>query len=389
MVMNSKRDYLNAIWVRYLKADKNTKSLILDEFCLNCGHHRKHALRLLSKKAHLKRHIPRQKSGPKPFYQNPDLLKILKRIWFATDQMCSKKLRAALPLWLPFYEQEYQNIPASVKSKLLAMSPSSIDRLLKPLRFRYKAKGLSATQRGSLLKNQIPIKTDQWDASKPGFLEADTVAHCGNSLAGDFVWSLTFTDLFSAWTENRATWNKGAHGVFSHIQQMEENLPFAILGFDSDNGSEFLNHHLYRYFTQRPKHPVQFTRSRPYKKNDNAHVEQKNWSHVRQLLGYDRFDRPELVDLANDLYINAWNPYHNFFCPTLKLKEKTKINSKYVKKYEPPKTPYQRLLESDDLSKEEKDKLTKRYQSLNPFQLKKLIESKLKNVFNTLRKPEP
>ncbi|MFI5305594.1 MAG: integrase [Nitrospiria bacterium] len=388
MVMNSKRDYLNAIWQRYQKADKNTKSLILDEFCLNCGHHRKHALRLLSRKSHLKRQIPKQKSGPKPVYHTPELLKVLKGIWFATDQMCSKKLQAALPLWLPFYEQEYNRVPIWVKTKLLAMSPSSIDRLLKPVRVRYKTKGLSATKRGTLLKNKIPIQTDRWNASKPGFLEADTVAHCGNSLAGDFVWSITFTDLFSAWTENRAVWNKGAHGVLSHIKEMEQNLPFQILGFDCDNGSEFLNHHLYRYFTQRPKDPVQFTRSRPYHKNDNAHVEQKNWSHVRQLLGYDRFDQLTLVSLINDLYLNAWNPFHNFFSPTLKLKEKIKVNSKYIKKYYKPKTPYQRLIESCHLSTEQKDKLIHSYQSLNPFKLKKMIESKLKNIFNTLKLPE-
>jgi hypothetical protein len=388
MVIQSKREYLNAIRSRYLKADKKTKSSILDEFCLNCGHHRKHALRLLSRKrSHQGQFLPR-KCGPKPIYQNPNLLKVLKRFWFATDQMCSKKLQAAIPLWLPSYKQEYGVLSHAIQSNLLSISASSIDRLLKPVRIRYKTKGLSGTQSGSLLKHHIPISTDQWNISKPGFLEADTVAHCGNSIAGDFVWSITFTDLCSAWTENRAVWNKGAHGVLSHIKDLEHSLPFQMLGFDSDNGSEFLNHHLYRYFTDRPNQPIQFTRSRPYKKNDNAHVEQKNWSHVRQLLGYDRFDKPELVDLINDLYINHWNPYQNYFSPTQKLKEKTKIKSKYVKKYEKPKTPYQRLLDSEHISQETKDKLTKTYQSLNPFKLKKTIESKLKNIFNTLRKPE-
>jgi len=160
-------------------------------------------------------------------------------------------------------------------NKLCNISPSTIDRLLKPVRTQFTNKGHCGTKPGTLLKNQIPIQTSTWDCSQPGFFEADTVAHCGNSLAGNFVWSLTFTDILTAWTENRAVWNKGAQGVLDQIKHIEQNLVFPILGFDCDNGSEFLNYHLFRYFTDRPVLPVRFTRSRPYKKNDNAHVEQK------------------------------------------------------------------------------------------------------------------
>jgi len=383
MVLQSRREYLEAIRNRYRKACRKEKSVILDEFCANCGYNRKYAIRLLRKKSPP---LPNRKPGPAFRYDKDLLLVPLKRIWFATDQMCSKKLKAAIPLWLPFYEEEHEALSLQVRQKLLEMSPATIDRMLKPLRALYK-KGRCSTKPGTLLKNQIPIKTHNWDVARPGYFEADTVAHCGNSMAGDFVFSLTFTDIFSGWTENRAVWGKGSQGVLLQIRNIEERIAFPILGFDCDNGSEFLNHHLVRYFTDRPKSPVQFTRSRPYRKNDNAFVEQKNWTHVRQLLGYDRFDSPELVPLINDLYLNEWSLFTNYFCPTLKLKEKQRINSRYTKKYEPPKTPYQRLLVSNDVSSAAKRSLEAVYNSLNPFKLKRKIDDKLKAIFHIVRLP--
>jgi hypothetical protein len=385
MVLQSRREYLEAIGKRYRKATRKEKSIILGEFCATCGYNRKYAIRLLRKKL---LPAPNRKPGPVPIYAKEQLLLPLKRIWFATDQMCSKKLKAAIPLWLPFYEGEYEPLLPDLRQKLLAMSAATIDRLLKPLRALYK-KGRCSTKPGTLLKNQIPIKTHNWDVTKPGYFEADTVAHCGNSMAGDFVFSLTFTDIFSGWTENRAVWGKGSQGVLRQIKNIEEKIVFPVLGFDCDNGSEFLNHHLVKYFTDRPKAPVQFTRSRPYRKNDNAFVEQKNWTHVRQLLGYDRFDNPDLVPVINDLYLNEWSLFNNYFCPTLKLKEKQRVNSKYTKKYEPPQTPYQRLLDSDDVSIDAKRILGSVYNSLNPFKLKRNIDDKLKAVFHIVRLPNP
>jgi hypothetical protein len=215
-------------------------------------------------------------------------------------------------------------------------------------------------------------------------MEADTVAHCGNSLSGAFVWSLTLTDIHTTWTEIRATWNKGARGVCEQIEAIESQLPFILLGFDCDNGSEFLNYHLVRYFSQRPQY-FSFTRSRPYKKNDNAHVEQKNWTHVRQLFGYDRIDNPALVPRMNDLYANEWSLYQNHFCPTMKLIEKHRINSKYKKKYDSPKTPYQRLLDSEHVSKDTKKCLQVVHLTLNPFILKQTIEKKLRLIFQHVK----
>jgi hypothetical protein len=386
MVLRSKRDYLEAISSRYQRAGKNAKTVILDEFCENCGYNRKYAIRLLRKLNKRSTGKNGRRPGPKTIYHEAKLLEALKRIWFATDQMCSKKLKVAIPLWLPFYEKEYEPLEKVLKEKLLQASPATIDRLLKPYRALYK-KGRCTTRPGTLLKNQIPISTHHWDVSQPGFFEADTVAHCGNSMAGDFVYSLTFTDILSGWTENRAVWGRGSQGVLKRIEDIEQGLVFPILGFDCDNGAEFLNHHLVSYFTDRPKTPVLFSRSRPYRKNDNAFVEQKNWTHVRQLLGYDRFDKPELVGLINDLYKHEWSLFNNYFCPTLKLKKKSKINSRYVKTYEPPKTPFQRLLDSEHITANAKNHLQEVYNSLNPFTLKRKIEEKLKTIFATLRLP--
>jgi hypothetical protein len=373
----SKREYLLAIWERYQRVGRRFKSKILDEFCAVCGYSRKYAIGLLSRKPRRRQRKP----GPRRRYDG-QVLEPLKVIWLAAEQMCSKRLKAALPLWLPFYEQEHGPLVEPVRKKLLQISAASIDRLLKKERARYRGKGLCGTRPGGLLKHQIPIRTDNDDVDRPGFLEADTVAHCGNSLAGDFIWSITFTDIFCQWTENRATWNKGAEGVLGQVKDVEAHLPFELLGFDVDNGSEFLCFHLCRYLLDRPR-PVPLTRSRPYRKNDQAHVEQKNWTHVRQLLGYQRLEQPELVPLINELY-RTWGLLHNFFCPNLKLLSKTRKGAKTIRKYSPPQTPYQRLLESKHLSQEQKQKLQSRFQQLNPLQLKREIEQKLKLVLNKI-----
>jgi hypothetical protein len=299
----------------------------------------------------------------------------------ATDQICSKKLVAALPLWLPFYERNHGTLSVETTHQLRAISAATIDRLLAPTRAKTRPRGLCATKPGRLLRNQIPIRTHNWDITQPGFMEADTVAHCGNSLAGDFIWSLTLTDIHSGWTECRAMWNNGATGVIQQIKNIQAGLPFALKGFDCDNGSEFLNHHLVRFFSEHRPRKIHFTRARPYHKNDNAHVEQKNWSHVRQLLGYDRLDNPVLVERINSLYRDLWCLLQNHFCPTLKLIEKKRINSKYYKTYDTPKTPYQRLRDDKHVSEKSKKALQKQHQSLDPFKLRQHIEQQLKAIY--------
>lgn len=377
MSITEKKVYYYKIIERYQKSKKKEKSIILKEFCLVCGYNKKYAIRILNES--FKPKISINNAGAKPKYNNLNFISVLKTFWIASDYMCSKRLEAAIPIWLPFYESNYGDLDKEIKDLLLSVSHSTIDRLLKKSRMNQK-KGICGTKPGTLLKNQIPIKTSNWDVNKPGFMEADTVAHCGNSLFGDFIWSLTMTDIHTGWTENRAVWNKGALGVLYQIKDIEKALPFDLKGFDCDNGSEFLNHHLLKYFSENGKN-TKFTRSRPYKKNDNAYVEQKNWTQVRQIFGYYRFDDKSLVEKMNDLYANELSLYNNFFKPSQKLVEKIKINSKYIKKYDTPKTPFLRLIESNDISKEKKEYLEEILKILNPFTLKDAIENKLKDIF--------
>jgi len=380
MWYKEKRAYLEAIWHRYKTANRPTKRQILDEFSVICGYNRKYAIELLNKPLV---GVKKAKRGRKSKYDDKIFLEVLHRIWRASDFMCSRRLKAIIPIWLPHYEQEYKSVDDKTTSLLLSISHATLDRILKPFRTRY-GKGLCGTKPGSLLRTQIPIRTDNWDITVPGFMEADTVAHCGNSLAGDFVWSLTMTDILTGWTECRAVWNKGADGVVKQICDIERNLPFELLGFDCDNGSEFLNYHLIRYFAIREL-PVKFTRSRPYKKNDNAHVEQKNWTHPRYLLGYDRIDNPDLVEKINDLYANEFSLYQNYFCPSMKLTSKTKINSKYKRTYDDPKNPYERIVMSKKIPSNIKKGLADIRGSINPFKLKKVIERKLKTIFKEIK----
>ena len=379
MSPRAKMEYLEAIYLRYKKAKRRQKSIILNEFCLNCGYHRKHAIRLLR---NFKRFIKPKpgKRGRKSRYNKPSVIEPLRRIWLSANLSCSKRLKVILPLWLPSYAQEFSPLSLEVVKALRKISPSSIDRLLKSVRLKYKTKGRSTTKPGTLLKKHILVKTNQWDESRPGFIEADTVAHCGESLLGQFAYTIDTVDIATGWTEQRALWGKGETGVLQQIKHIERSLPFPLLGFDCDNGSEFLNWHLLRHFSDR-RQSVQFTRSRPYHKDDNAHVEQKNWTHVRQWFGYHRLDKPEVVSLMNDLYANEWRLFHNFFCPSVKLLEKKLVAAKTIKRYDNPKTPYQRVLESKKVGVSVKRSLKEQFVTLNPFGLRKAIEKKLEKIF--------
>ncbi len=379
MGRKERRAYLEAVWRRYKVSDRQTKKQILDEFCAVCKYNRKYAIGLLNKPLTSGKTAKR---GRKSKYNTPPVLTALHRIWKAADFMCSGRLKAAIPLWLPHYEQEYGPIDAQTGRLLLSVSSATLDRILRPIRARHR-KGLCGTKPGTLLREQIPIRTGFWDAERPGFMEADTVAHCGSSLDGDFVWSLTMTDIFTGWTECRAVWNKGARNVVEQIHDIERRLPFKLLGFDCDNGSEFLNHHLVRYFSDR-RAPVCMTRSRPYRKNDNAHVEQKNWTHPRHLLGYDRIDNDAVVQAINDLYANEWALLQNHFYPSVKLLSKTRNGAKYIKNHDKPATPYQRLITANTVTRLNKKSLITLHNTLNPFILKKTVETKLKAIFEQI-----
>ena len=376
-----KREYMETIYLRYKRAIKRAeKSALITELCLTCHWHRKHALRALK---NFKRFTkPKLKKRGKPsIYNVPSVIEPLKRIWLAAGQPCSKLLKATIRLWLPYYAQEFSGLPLNAVKALLKVSPASIDRALKPTRTKYIKRGRSTTKPGTLLRKSIPIKTDQWNELRPGFLEADTVAHCGDTVAGMFVYTLNLVDIATGWTEQRAVWGKGETGVLEQIKNVEQLLPFPLRGFDCDNGGEFINYHLIRHFGSKVN-PVQFTRSRSYRKDDNAHVEQKNWTHVRQWFGYYRLENQKIVPLMNNLYTAEWRLFHNFFCPSVKLIEKKRVASKTIKRYDVPKTPYQRVLESSEVSSAGKQALKEQFDNLNPFRLRKAMEKKLQEIFN-------
>lgn len=381
MSLSAKREALARIHGRYQRAGRSHKKIILDEFCATCGYHRKAAVRLLRRPLRTK---PFKRSGPKIIYEPVEVLPVLKAVWRASDQLCSKLLKAALPEWLEHHERRGAPLPETFKKTLLAISPAQIDRLLRPSRLQYPKKGLAATRPGTLLRHAVPTRSGPPDTSRIGSVEADTVAHCDDSTEGDYVNSLTFTELFSGWTENRAIWNKSGEAVLLQLRELETTVPYVMKDFHTDNGGEFLNWALHRHLTGRAA-KLPWTRSRAYRKNDNAHCEQKNWTHVRQLFGHDRFGHPELVPLMNDLYGKEWSQFTNHFKPTFKLVRREKKGGKTKRIYEAhPRTPYQRLLDSPDISEETKARLKAEHAQLDPFALKKSIEHKLRNFFTVL-----
>lgn len=380
-----KAHYLEVIQARYKQSDKKTKKRALDEFCKLLGYNRKYAIELL-RKPFSPVVSPKRGSGRKPIYHDGDLLKVLWRIWLETELACGKRLKVAIPLWLPFYSKHYGQFDEQTCHKLLKMSAATIDRALKPMRDKLTIKKRRAMTKPGTLKYDVPLKYDtNWDVTRPGYVEADTVAHCGSSMKGNFAWSITLTDIKTTWTENRAIWNKGSYGLVKQVEHIEQTLPFPLLGFNSDSGAEFINALLVRYFAE-PRNPkVIFSRSRPYRKNDNAHVEQKNWTHVRQLLGYVRIDNPNTVNLMNDLYTKEWRCFQNYFMPSRKLIEKKRVGARYYKKYDQPQTPYQRVLKDPFISVKQKEILTAQYQTLDPFALRKIIRIKRKRIFESLK----
>lgn len=379
MSPQSKKEYRKTLGLRYQKAFRKQKSQILDEVCTNLGFNRKYAIRWLRNWKPARRQKPKNKPGPRPRYRDPDLIKALKEIWLATNLICSKRLKEAIPDWIGHYQELHGYLNLEILKKLRKISPSTIDQTLKPIRHLYRGKGRCTTKPGLLLKHHIPIKTKQWDESRPGFLETDTVAHCGTTVEGHYAVTTNTVDIATNWSEQRATHGKGFRDIADKIKDIENSLPFPILGFDCDNGKEFLNEFLMNYFLGR-KAPIQFTRSREYQKNDNAHVEGKNYTHVRQWLGYRRFEDPKIVDLLNDLYKTEWRLYHNFFIPSVKLLSKERIASKTIKHHDKPKTPYQRILESKHIPKQTKDKLKAIFKTLNPFKLKRTIDEKIAKI---------
>ena len=269
MSREMKKELLPKLQKRYARRNREGKSRMLDEVCEDYDYERKYAIKLLG--GTLPVRSEHKHPGPEPQYELIE--PIVHQIWSSAEQPCGKRLVPILHQWLPFYEQRFETLSPRQRRLVHQISAATLDRLLARARAENPGRGRCGTKPGSLLKTEIPIRTGTWDLTRPGYLEADSVAHCGASLAGDFIWSLTYTDILSGWTEGRAVWNKGAAGVLRATEDVENGLPFDLLGFDCDNGGEFLNRHLWTYLAQR-KVPVEFTRSRPYHSDDNAHVEQ-------------------------------------------------------------------------------------------------------------------
>jgi hypothetical protein len=373
MEIGAKRAYLKAVKERYNKSSKKQKTQILNEFCCNCNYNRKHAIKLLSKKSQPRAYTKRVGA---PRIYSEAVSKKLAELWLIMGNPCSTTLKEALPHWLP-YDLDCDD---QVKTNLLKMGSSTIERHLRPWK-RKMPKGKSTTTPPKM-KVQIPLELlndDQRNAI--GYFEADTVAHCGESLSGQFAWSLTMTDICSGWTENRASFSKSSEAVMKQMKDIENSLPFKVMGVATDNGSEFMNENVYGFLKNRNEDPISFVRRRPYKKNDNAHVEQKNFTHVRSLFGYERIEEEHLTILMNDIYKNYWCPLKNFYTPAMKLKKKVRVGARIKKEYDKAKTPYQRLMESGQLTLKQQADLTSKKSSLNPFKLRKEMDEKLNRFY--------
>ena len=378
MSQKSRQEVLERALQRYGRRNRQGRSRLLDEVCALCGYERKHAIKVLGGRRGIPGCSGRRRGGSLPVYGEPERA-VLRAIWLAAEQPCGKRLVAALPVWLPYYEKRYGKLEPTLRRRLRRASAATIDRLLASCRAKLGGRGRCGTRPGTLLRSQIPVRTEHWEVEGPGYIEADTVAHCGESMAGEFCWSLTMTDVHTQWTETRAVSNRGQHVVQAAIAGVEAALPFPILGFDTDNGREFLNWHLVEYFQKRPA-PVGFTRSRPYRKNDNAHVEQKNWTHVRQLVGYGRLEGEQAAALLDDLYRHQWGSFRNFFCPVMKHLRTEVIGSRKRRIYDKPATPFQRLKACRKVARSKIAALQKIFDGLDPFELKQTIEIKLRAV---------
>ena len=382
MTRRSIMEYVQALRSRYVRASREEKGKMLDEFTQVTGLHRKAAIRLLNRPSRLK--TGRQRGG-RPRKYGTGAAEALRVVWEASDRLCSKRLQPFLAEMVRVLRQHgEQRIDAATEAQLYRMSPSTIDRLLRPSRRLGGRRGLTTTRPVSLLKRSIPIRTfADWQENKPGFLEIDLVAHCGESAEGFYLNTLCAVDVASGWSECLPVWGKGQERVGGAVHKIRQRLPFPLLGLDSDNGSEFINQHLYTYCL---KEKITFTRSRAYKKNDSCHVEQKNGNVVRRLVGYDRYASKAAYQCLARIY-DSVRLYMNFFQPTMKLVTKTRHGAKVNKVYDTARTPYQRLLEAGVLTEAKQQELAATYHGLNPVRLLKQINLNLEQLWQLAQRP--
>jgi transposase InsO family protein len=367
-------EYLKAIYPRYQQATRAEKQRILDEFCQVTRYHRKSALRLLNGPVPERQPPPRRRRSPTYGIR---VIQILVAIWRAAGYPWSVRLKALLPLWLPWARPRFRLTP-TLEAQLLRLSPRQMDRRLAPYRRPGRTGRYGGTKPGTLLKHHIPLRTDRWDVTVPGFTEIDLVAHGGESGDGEFAHSLNLTDIHTTGVETRAVRGRSQVAVQQALEDMRTALPFALRGIDSDNGSEFINAHLVRYCQH---HGIQFTRGRPYKKDDNAHIEQKNWTHVRKLLGYVRYDAPDAVAAMNALYRQELRLFQNLFLPSVKLIRKVRIGSRIRRVYDQAQTPFERVCACPEADPLRVAQLRQVRAQLDPFALAEAIDAKLTRLY--------
>lgn len=357
---------------RYSGATRAERSDVLDEFCRLTGYHRKYATALLGRGEAARPGSARRRG---PTY-SAEAVRVLERIWEAADYPWSERLKALLPLWLPWARRRIAGCTAEVEAQLLRMSARQMDRRLCEKKGLRKRRIYGRTKPGTLLKHQIPVKTDNWDVHEPGYCEIDLVSHSGPNASGEFLHTLNVTDIHTGWCESRAIMGKGEAGVVTALDEIRRALPFGIKAIDSDNGSEFINHHLVRYCK---RYGVLFTRGRPYKKDDNAHIEQKNWTHVRRIFGWDRYDTAAAREAMNALYRGELRVMMNQFQPCVKLLCKERVGSKLRRRYDQARTPLDRLRlalgETAAVAR-----LLKQREDADPFVLAKRIERALRDL---------
>jgi hypothetical protein len=379
MTRRSKLELLEALRPRYGKAGKKAKGRMLDEFCAATKYNRKYAIQLL-------RHGPlrpkKGKRGRRPCYGR-DVTAALVEVWQASGHICGKRLHPFLSELVEALERHGElRLAPEVKGKLLQMSRATIDRRLQRARSKLPIRGRTTTKPGSLLKSAIPIRTfADWDDARPGFLEIDLVAHCGETTAGEYLHTLSAVDIDTRWYEPVALPNRSQKATFEGIRTLRHRLPFPLLGLDSDSGGEFINYHLYHYCQEEQ---ITFTRSRPFKKNDQAYVEQKNWTPVRQTIGYERYDSHQALALLRSIYQDL-RLFVNFFQPVMKLQSKVRLGSKVRKKYDQAQTPYRNVEASGLVEQSVKQELTQEYLSLNPVDLRRRIDANLARLWRLPR----
>jgi hypothetical protein len=371
--LDAVRQYIALLWRRYqsLKC-REDKSIVLDELCRNLQIHRKSAIRLMTAES-----VPTLRRSPaaRRFVYSEWAKEHLRRLWRKMGYLGSVRLAAALPDWLPHYGE----CTVEIKGELLAMSARTIERILRDDKAALRRRMNTGTKRAKLLVTSVPLRDFDFTPGTPGHVEADTVCHCGESMSGAFARTVTVVDLACGWTECEAIETVSGAAVRSAFEQVEKRTPFAFLGLYTDNGGEFMNNDVLVHFAKKDGRELPVRRGRPYRKNDQARVEQKNFTHVRQAFGYDRITGRVAINMMNTIYRNEWRQLQNFFWPQTRVVEKKRIGSRIVRRLDAPKTPYQRLLDHPDVPAEVKSRLLAERERLNPFELRRSLAKKLNN----------